>query len=161
MLKKISALLFFVPLSALLWVSLANCQVEISPASTPGPTCSLRPDLNGLRLRDPGSGAVFLVDQGCIKHIPDELTYTNLFGNNRNITNCVDVYKICEGPGIQSGAILAKDGSDSTVFLINGGKRRPICSADIFNKYGFDWNQIQTVQHIMLISIPIGDPVCN
>jgi hypothetical protein len=42
-------------------------------------TSQKRPDLNGLRMQTPGKPEVYLIDDGCKRHIPNEKTYNNLF----------------------------------------------------------------------------------
>lgn len=48
--------------------------------------------------------------------------------------------------GIYPKAVLLKSPEDNNVWMINNNKKRLIASADIFNKLGLSWNNIQLVQ---------------
>lgn len=52
---------------------------------------------------------------------------------------------------------LVKEAGNPTVYLLEGGRRRPFTNADIFLAHGFSWEAIRTV--VSLAATPVGDPV--
>ena len=117
---------------------------------------TLRPDLNGVRVKSPSSVAVYLIDEGRRRVIANEGTYNNLFRNWNNIVIDINVNSIISGPVISDGAILAKSHHSVAVYLIDNGMKRVIESASVMDKYQFSWEQIRTVDKILLDLIPDG-----
>lgn len=52
---------------------------------------------------------------------------------------------------------LVKEAGKPSVYLLEGGRRRPFTNADIFLAHGFSWGAIRTVAS--LAATPVGDPV--
>ena len=121
----------------------------------------LRVDLDGLRMQIPGEPAIYLIDNGFRRHIPDPDTYNNLFRNWDNIVQDVNLNEIDEGIPISVGAILARAIDQAPVFLIDARSKRHVGSPAVMDRYQFNWDKISVVPHILLDSIATGTPVVN
>jgi hypothetical protein len=126
----------------------------------------LRKDLNGLRLRLPGSAPVYLVDLGKRRHIPNPQVYNELFSTWDGIINDIDVDEITIGDPIPLTAILFKCTDSPKVFLLDGiapsQVKRHIVSPDVMDRYKFNWQRIH-VWNVPLSAIgyPDGPPITN
>jgi hypothetical protein len=119
----------------------------------------LRPDLNGLRVQVPGDAAIYLVDAGYKRHIPDPPTYNNLFRDWNGVVVEIDVANIDTGTPISVGAILAQGFGDPAVYLIDQNHKRHIGNPGTMDRYYFAWNKIQHVAPILIASIPFGPTI--
>jgi len=122
---------------------------------------TLRPDLNGLRIKSPSSATVYLIDEGRRRAIPNPETYYNLFRDWNKIVVDINVNSITSGPRISNGAILAKSHHGKAVYLIDNGVKRWIRSRQAMDKYYFSWKQIRAVDKILLDFIPNGGTLLN
>jgi hypothetical protein len=120
---------------------------------------SLRPDLNGFRLKSPASPYIYLIDEGHRRCIPDPETYNNLFRDWGGIIVDINVIEILEGPPISHGAILSKPYNTGPVYLVDKGVKRFITSPEVMDKYHFAWNRIYVVPSILLESIQNGPSI--
>ncbi len=55
--------------------------------------------------------------------------------------------------------VLVKTPNDPTVYVISGGKKRPIPSEDVFLAFGYRWTNVLTTSQKMLDLHPAGDPL--
>jgi hypothetical protein len=117
---------------------------------------SLRRDLDGLRVQLPGDPAIYLMDAGKKRHIPDPPTYNNLFRDWSGIVQDVDLNDIDTGTPISHGAVLAQAFGDPAVYLIDGGQKRHIGSPATMDRYELSWNTIQHVAPSLIAAIPTG-----
>jgi len=117
---------------------------------------ALRKDLDGLRVQLPGDAAIYLMDAGQKRHIPDPPTYNNLFVNWNGVVQDADLPNIDTGFPISEGAVLAQAFGDAAVYLIDRGTKRHIGSPATMARYYFNWNAIQHVAPIIIASIPTG-----
>ena len=116
-----------------------------------------RPDLAGLRIKDPIGPRVYLIDDdGTKRLIPDPPTYGALFRDWNGIENVADTNTIDDGADITVGAILAKSNQFANVYLIDNGTKRRVASPAVMDKFYFAWNKIQVVPEIVLEFIPNG-----
>ena len=118
-----------------------------------------RPDLNGLRVKSPTNAAIYLIDQGVRRYIPNPQTYNNLFRDWNGVIIDISINDISEGSSISNDAILAKPSNAAPFYLIDGGQKRWITSPAAMDKYYFAWNRIYAVPHILLDSIPTGPSI--
>ena len=145
------------------WLSVgctAKSEGEATAATTSAFTQEQASQLDGQRvvfLGDVDRGAVYLVDRGTRRHIPDPDTYNSLFRSWDGIYQAIDPDSIPVGAPLTSGAVLMKGESSDTVFLVESGKKRGIPSPAVMDKYDFDWNKIHVVPQIVANSIPDGD----
>ena len=117
----------------------------------------VRNDLNGLRMQLPGNPAIYLIDEGCKRHIPNPPTFDNLFRDWSYIQD-IDIDEIQTGTQITGGAILAQGKGRAEVYLIDGGTKRYVPSPAVMDRYNFRWptNRIDTA---IIDAIPTGRPI--
>jgi len=124
----------------------------------------IREDLDGLRLRMPGSDSVWLVDKGKIRHIGSRESYDALFSTWDNIHSDLDVNDIESGESIPATAILFRCYDSPKVFLLDGVApkqvKRHIVSRAVMSRFQFNWQRVH-VWHVPLSAIkyPDGDPI--
>ncbi|MBI4837038.1 MAG: hypothetical protein HY813_01365 [Candidatus Portnoybacteria bacterium] len=95
------------------------------------------------------SPAVYIILNGRLLHIPS----AEAFG--RHGYKWQNIKKIsADELESYSTADLIKAGDSADVYLVVGGMKRHILSADVFNSYGFDWNDIATVSTTTLTDYP-------
>ncbi len=96
-----------------------------------------------------GSGPKVYIIKGNNKYsIPNETVF-NALGLKWSWLDDVDDSKLAEYKNLgdisstkhPDGALIKYDGK-STVYVIEGGKKRPILTASAFNKLGYDWSKI-------------------
>ncbi len=120
---------------------------------------TIRTDLNGLRVKLPGNPAIYLMDEGRRRHIPNPSTYDNLFRDWNGIVEDTDIPDIDEETPISNGAILARAVGTAAVFLIDKGLKRHITSPAIMDRYHFNWGKIHDVAPALIDSIPSGPSI--
>ncbi|MDQ1833128.1 hypothetical protein [Massilia scottii] len=120
---------------------------------------AIRNDLNGLRMQLPGAPAIYLIDRGVKRHIPDPTTYNNLFRDWSGIVQDPHLNNIDTGTPLSHGAVLAQAQGDAAVYLIDQGVKRHIASPATMDRYYFDWNKIQHVAPILIRSIQNGHTI--
>jgi hypothetical protein len=119
---------------------------------------ALRPDLNGLRVQEPGHAEIYLIDEGRKRHIPNPPTYDDLFRNWEGVQPDLHLDEIDTGAAISDGAILAFGKSSPAVYLVDRGHKRHVTSPGVMDKYYFYWPTTR-VDQILLDSIPDGNPI--
>jgi hypothetical protein len=120
---------------------------------------SLRPELNGVRARTQGEEAVYLIDEGRKRLIPDHDTYNTLFMDWGGIVQNLRLEEIESGPPITSGAVLAQAAGQTAVWLIESGRKRRVDGhPETMDKYRFKWPPVK-LPPVVLDCIPIGNPV--
>ena len=119
---------------------------------------ALRPDLNGLRVQEPGHPEIYLIDEGRKRHIPNPATFDRLFRNWDGIQQDLHLDEIDTGVPISDGAVLALGKSDLAVYLIDQGQKRHVTRPAVMDKYNLRWPTIP-VDQILLNSIPTGNQI--
>jgi hypothetical protein len=137
--------------------ALSNLPPSADPSASPDP--SPRPDLNGKRLRNVANKAVYLVDEGTTRLIPNDKTYDNLFVNKDGIIDDPHINLITPGPQITDGAILSLPINSSPLYLIDNGKKRLILSTEATKYYNFNWDKVVKIPQILLDFIPTGPSI--
>src|SRR5580704_9916094 len=110
---------------------------------------ALRPDLNGLRVQEPGHPEIYLIDEGRKRHIPDPPTFDALFRNWDGINQDLHIDEIDTGFPISSGAVLALGKADPSVYLVDRGVKRHVTSPPVMDKYNFRWPATRIDQIIL------------
>jgi hypothetical protein len=121
-----------------------------------------RPDLDGLRVKAPGNGAVYLImDGGYRRWIPNPATYDNLFRNWDGIITDIDVPLIPELPALSNLAVLARrsEGETAQVYLISNGRKCWVTSPAAMDRYHFDFNKVQKLSPAVIDAIPNGPDI--
>ncbi|QDT24603.1 hypothetical protein [Gimesia chilikensis] len=117
----------------------------------------VRNDLNGLRVQLPGNPAIYLIDEGCKRHIPNPSTFDNLF-RDWSFTQDLDIDEIQTGSPISDGAILAQGKGRAEVYLIDGGMKRHVPSPQLMDRYNFRW-PTDRIDVALIDAIPTGRPI--
>jgi hypothetical protein len=125
-------------------------------------TWNPRPDLNGKRITDPGpsshgDGAVYLIDEGMKRWIPNPGTYENLF---RDWSGIIEDHNLAvgipEGSAFPDGACLVVPAYYRSVWLIDGNRKRLVTAPAVMEKYHFAWNRIYTIPPVLSLYLTIG-----
>ena len=126
----------------------------------------LRTDLNGLRVRLPGSSPIYLIDLGKRRHIPNPQVYHQLFSTWEGVIDDIDVDEIQLGDPIPETAVLFRCADSPKTFLLDRNPpnqvKRHIVAPAVMDRYKFDWAKVQ-VWNVPLSAIvyPDGDPIRN
>ena len=114
---------------------------------------------NGVLLQNKVTGSVWYVEND--KKFPiwsEEILLAN-FPSNPLIQvhpGEFDLFKEVEPLKFRDG-MLVKSLDHSAVFVISGGKRRPVTSAEIFEALGYQWEAIVEVEESILQIHPLGE----
>src|SRR3954471_14237680 len=104
-----------------------------------------RPDLNGTRVRAPGTATVYLIDNGFRRAVPNIPAYEALFRDWECIVEDLDVEAIRLGDPLGDSAGLVKSGETSGVYFIDGTTRRHVANPQVMDKYRFAWERVREV----------------
>jgi hypothetical protein len=125
---------------------------------------ALRPDLNGQRISNPASGAIYLIDNGAKRVIDDPTAMNNLF-NDWNAIPDINMQLIDDGVDIDDLVVLARGFGDPAVYLIDkknaAGERikRHVASPETMVKYNFSANKIYDVPMALISTMPTGPQI--
>lgn len=136
-----------------------SAKQALAAAAVTGDTPAPHPELNGLILQLPGAPQLYLVLNAFRCWIPDPQTANNLFNSGFTIVPDINIGVVALGAPLTSGAILAKGDASDTVYLVTNGVKMGIPSPDVFNRYQFNWNKIQTFPQIVIDYLPTGPVV--
>src|SRR3954449_11200334 len=127
--------------------SLAACLLAISglAASASPPEAVTRPDLNGTRVRAPGTARVYLIDNGFRRAVPHLPAYEALFRDWECIVEDLDVESIRLGDPLGDSPALVKSGEASGVYFIDGTTRRQVANPQVMDEYRFAWERVRDV----------------
>jgi len=130
---------------------------------------SLRPDLNGQRFTRPSDGAVFLVDEGQLRHIPNQQTYAQMFRNWNGIqTDEAILSSVQVGPPYDIATkIVAVEGKPHIYLLTYGAPgqviKRHVTDWDTMDHYNFadprEGGTGNIINPSQDASIPEGSPI--
>lgn len=119
-----------------------------------------RPDLNGQRIGNPTTRAIYLVDGGYRRHIPNPATYDNLFRDWDGVVWDPNFSAIPEGTPLSDGATLARTSGTAPVYLISNGVKRWITAPAVMDRYNLSWERVVEVSPpVILDSIPSGTSI--
>ncbi len=131
--------------------SLNGMQIQSATAQAIRP--EPRPQLNGQLIRDSRTGAIFWIENGLARYVPNMATFTRLFRHQINTTVNPDTVKF--GIPIADYSILAKCNGKDEIFLMDRGEvdrgelgnglKRHIISPEAFHRNRFNPNGVQTV----------------
>lgn len=115
----------------------------------------------GALLQNKVTGGVYWVIEGTKSPIWDKVFLTTKF-KNKQITPVapeeLNQFKDTNPVLFEDGE-LVKSTNSNAVFVISGGQKRPILSGEIFEKVGFKWDNVLTVNPKVLYLYPNGEPV--
>jgi hypothetical protein len=119
----------------------------------------LRGYTNGMHLRDPQSGSIYLMIDDTLRHVPNGGTFENLFPSWDAVP--ITLGNLPVGDPITDGAYLAQATGQARQFLIIDGTKRWIASPAIFASYWFDSTKIRSLSPDVLNAIPDGPPLAT
>lgn len=124
----------------------------------------LRTDLNGLRVRLPGSPPIYLIDLGKRRHIPNPQVYDRLFTTWAGVIDDIDIDEIWLGDPIPETAMLFACSDSPKVFLLDGippkQVKRHVFDPATMERYKFRWPQPWN-SPLNSIGWPDGPPIKN
>lgn len=127
---------------------------------TPSTTAkSPRTDLNGLRLKSPDHPAIYFIDAGFKRLVPNPQTHNNLFLDWNGIASDIPLDEIPDGPFLSDGAVLVRPSNSEEVFLIDRGSKRLIAGPEALERYGFNPKKIVVVPAILTNALPTQRPL--
>jgi len=134
-------------------VPLATPPPTATPPSAPSPEVQL--------VKEAGKPAVFVVESGrrrVFRNADIFLAHGFQWAQVRTVSSLSDVPfgDPMDYPAV-SGMLVK--GSDSKVYLIQGGQRRWIASEQVFLGLGYAWSQIRVLFDATLGNIPAGDQI--
>mmetsp|Transcript_45786 Transcript_45786/g.41001 ORF Transcript_45786/g.41001 Transcript_45786/m.41001 type:complete len:142 (+) Transcript_45786:45-470(+) len=111
----------------------------------------------------PGNGAIYLVLDGKLRHIPDPPTFNQLFDKwEYENMNDILLQQLVKGDPLPQGSHLF-NGTAPHVYLLDkiNGKlvKRHIVSPPVFNKYSFSGSKIKSIPNISVQAIPDGPAI--
>jgi D-alanyl-D-alanine carboxypeptidase len=86
-----------------------------------------------------------------------KINFPNLLEENINITEMQD-YAMGEITKFKNGTLIGITGSNK-IYVIENNKKRHIASEDVYNAYGWDWNNIVWTDQITGINHSTGQPI--
>ena len=109
-----------------------------------------------------GSGAtVYVMQRGLRRPVPNPVTFwaQGYLWGNINVIADSSLASIPEGQplldALADGVLLKKDG-EVTVYVMQGGLRRPIANGDVFLGCGYGWDAVSTISNSQLNAVPSG-----
>jgi hypothetical protein len=133
--------------------------LSLAEATNEETVATVRPDCNGLRIQKPGDQALYLIDRGQKRHIPNPDTFNNLFRNWSHVEDLYIFDSIETGPPLPDGAILAAAIGSGAVYLLDLGCKRHVTGPSVMKKYNFNWDRVYKLPPLTLANIPLGDPI--
>jgi hypothetical protein len=121
------------------------------------PEAVTRPDLNGTRVRAPGTATVYMIDNGFRRAVPHIPAYEALFRDWECIVEDLDVEAIRLGDPLGESVGLLKSGETSGVYFIDGTTRRQVANPQVMDKYRFAWERVRDVSCEEMARWPKGE----
>src|SRR3954470_255145 len=125
--------------------SLALCAIMLSglaAVGSPPPEAVPRPDLNGTRVRAPGTARVYLIDNGFRRAVPHIPAYEALFRDWECIVEDLDVESIRLGDPLGGDSALVRPAGRPEVFFTDGTTRRHVANPQVMDRYRFAWERV-------------------
>ena len=115
----------------------------------------------GALLQDKKTGGVYWVIEGTKAPILNKIFLTAKFKNKKIIRVTaaeLNNYQTID-PVLFTDGELLKSNNSSAVYVISGGKKRPIYSGEVFEKLGYQWQNVLTVPPQILSLYDQGEPI--
>ena len=97
-------------------------------------------------------------DRNSIYRVEDELLESIPGGERVAGPPCPEQITAVEALGLSDGSIVRRERS-GTVFIVEGGKKRPFATPEAFKRCGYDFGSVQVVADAPLAMLPDGEPV--
>jgi hypothetical protein len=120
-----------------------------------------RPDLDGLRLTEPGKPEVWLVFGGERHLIASSAVYDALFSEVTGLVPYEGVSEITEGPVLAEGTCLVRGDGELSIHLLtraHNGRvvRHFIPTWESLVGFGFDHDKVRSVPPLVIECVPEG-----
>ena len=96
---------------------------------------AVRTDLNGVRVRLPGNPPIYLIDEGVRRHIHNYQKYKDLFLDEADVVEDLNVNNIDLGSPLTADPGLYINASGTTLYFLDGDELREVRRNRV---YGFD-----------------------
>ena len=121
-----------------------------------------RADLDGLRIRTPSTGEVWLMFHGVRHYITSPAVYDAMF-SNLSVRDVPETATIMRGADLVDGAVLVR-GGDCRIFLVTAVnatevRRFRIVDWETFQTFGFDIDLVKDVPDILISAVADGPPI--
>lgn len=116
-----------------------------------------RPDLNG-RVIDADDGRVAIVVNGVIRVVENDMVRYSLFGG-KPLASAGPVDGVARGALLNDGSCLVRADGGTEIYLLTGlpqTRRHLISSYEIFQRCGFDLEQVRNIPWLAMQAIPVG-----
>jgi hypothetical protein len=113
---------------------------------------------DGALVQIPGDDAIYLVDRGVRRHVPNADTFNRLF-RSWVFSVGADWSSLAAGLPIASDAYLARSANAPEVYFVEYGQKRHVMNAAVMDRYNFDWGKIQVVSDATIAALKLGDPL--
>ncbi len=118
---------------------------------------------DGTIVQEEGADEVYVIADGEKKHITDPASFVALGYNWGNIVKVkpgiLGMYKLRSAMKTDSvhpeGALIREEGTN-TVYLIEGGKKKPISTQSIFNARRLNWNKVLVISNAQMNKFQSG-----
>lgn len=124
-----------------------------------------RPDLDGLRLFEPGKPDVWLVFHGRRHRIASSNVYDSLFHEVDGIIESQEIEGVALGDQIGEGACLIRADGTLPVYLLtvfDGEARRcHIPSYEVLRDFGFHEKKVRDASPLLVNAVPIGEALTS
>jgi len=118
---------------------------------------------DGSMVREEGTEEVYVIADGEKKHITDPTAFAALGYSWNNVvvvrSGALGFYRLRTAMRSDSihpeGALIREEGTN-TVYLVEGGKKKPISSLNIFNARRLNWNKVLVVNNAQMEKFQLG-----
>jgi hypothetical protein len=112
--------------------------------------------LEGMVAREPISGAIYVMLDGVMRHIPNMDVMLRLYGRWNGWTTVQTIDGYPQGPAIDLDAKLLKGDGSAIVYLWVDGAKRQIVSTAVFNRFNFNGQNVQVLPQAQVDAMPSG-----
>lgn len=124
----------------------------------------LRPDLDGVVLREPGDIRIWIVYHGRRHHIVSFETFQRLFHEPAEVIDFYGVEEIPEGDPVAENASLVRGESSGAVYLATAGSagrvvKHLIAHYETFVDFGFNMDQLKVVPDLLMEALIEAEPI--
>ena len=118
---------------------------------------------DGTIVREEGADEVYVIADGEKKHITDPTAFSALGYSWKNVVKvrpgALGFYRLRTAMRTNSvhpeGALIREDGT-SKVYLVEGGKKKPISTQKIFNARNLDWSKVLVIRKEQMAKFQLG-----
>ena len=116
------------------------------------------PMFEGLRIRNDIDGAIYVMLDGVLRHIPNPDVYHQLFrAEDYRHAWGIEPYPV--KAALAGEMILARTPGNPSLYLLIDGVKRHIVSMPVVDRFGFDMNRLVDRTAEELAAIPDGPPI--